>query len=63
LQVLPTIGRQLREEDFSRIKEVIDDTLSNESYGVGRENAKSIAWQYPGEAAKRVVDYLCRKSA
>jgi hypothetical protein len=63
LQVLPTIGRQLREEDFPRIKEVIDETLSNESYDIGRENAKSIAWQYQGESAKRVVDYLCRKSA
>jgi CDP-glycerol glycerophosphotransferase (TagB/SpsB family) len=60
-KVLPDMGRQLSEDDIPNIHNVIDETLANETYEAGRENAKNTAWKYQGEAAERVVDYLIEK--
>lgn len=61
--VLPKIGRQLKEEDFGRIKEVVDETINNNDYGTGRIETQNAAWQYRGESAKRIVDYLIEKQS
>ena len=61
--VLPKIGRQLKEEDFGRMKEVIEETMNNKDYSNGRLETKNIAWQYRGEAAKRTVDYLIKRQS
>lgn len=61
--VLPRIGSRLRKEDFGRLKEVIDEALSDESRSAERTAVRDVAWQCRGEAAKRVADYLIRKQA
>ena len=57
-QILPEIGRELKESDFPRIGEIIktiaDDPASEEK----RRLAKDKAWQYRGQAGKRIADYL-----
>lgn len=61
LQILSKIGRQLIEEDFANLKIIIEETLRSETYDEGRTEVRDIAWKYPGESAKRVVDYLMMK--
>ena len=59
--VLPTIGHELKVEDFDNLKEVIDETIASKEYEAGRRKAIEESWQYQGEAAKRTVDYLVDK--
>ncbi len=60
-RVLPRLGIPLKEEDFPRIKEVIDTALKDDSLAAGREGARKEAWAHMGESAKRVADHLIRK--
>jgi CDP-glycerol glycerophosphotransferase (TagB/SpsB family) len=61
LQILHTIGRRLNENDIPNIRHVIDETMSDETYSIGRENVKNTAWMYQGKSAQNVVDYLVGK--
>ena len=61
--VLPKIGRQLKEEDFGRIREVVYETINNNDYSAGRTETKNTVWQYCGESSCRVADYLINKQA
>ena len=58
---LPKIGEQLTEEKLDSLKELIDRCLSEPKRQEARDRAREETWQYPGEAAKRVVDYLIAK--
>jgi hypothetical protein len=51
-------GIELREEDFSRITEVIKNAGDSEALNNARKKACETAWQYPGEAGKRVFDFM-----
>jgi len=51
-------GLELREEDFSRITEKIKNAGDSESLKQARKKAREIAWQYPGEAGKRVFEFM-----
>jgi len=51
-------GIELREEDFQRITEVIKNAGDSESLKNARKKARETAWQYPGEAGKRVFDFM-----
>jgi len=51
-------GIELREEDFPRITEVIKNAGDSESLKTARKKARETAWQYPGEAGKRVYKFL-----
>lgn len=62
LRVLPKLGRQITENDFSRLKDVIDSMLTESVWKQGREEVRREAWQYPGEAAVRTVDYLAKEA-
>lgn len=61
--VLPKLGLELKEEDFSNIKSVIDDAIASEQFRQGREYVKNTAWMHRGEAAVGAVDYLINKHA
>ena len=61
-RVLPELGVQLKESDFSNLKNIIQDLLINEKFQKGREHVKDEAWQHKNEAAKNVVDFLIDKS-
>ena len=51
-------GIELREEDFPRITEIIKNAGDSESLKNARKKARETAWQYPGEAGKRVFDFM-----
>ncbi len=54
----PKLGAALKEEDFGRLKEIIDETIASDEYAAARAKAKSEAWMHAGESAKRTVDFL-----
>ncbi len=58
---LPKIGEQLSEEKLDTLKDVIDRCLTERKRQDARDTARAETWQYPGEAAKRTVDYLEEK--
>jgi len=57
-RVLKEIGIQLKEEDFASIGEIIKNASDNDELRQTRQRAKDTAWQYRGEAGKRITDYL-----
>ena len=60
-QVLPKIGRVLKEENLSQIGTVIETCLTDESFAEARKQAREETWMHRGEAAKRCVSYLLEK--
>ncbi len=61
IRILPKLGIPLREEDFPRLKEVIDKTLSDDTLSEGREEARSEAWANIGHSAFLTADYMIKK--
>jgi CDP-glycerol glycerophosphotransferase (TagB/SpsB family) len=57
-KTLKEIGIELIEQDFPRIGEIIQSTSDSEELRQARKKAKDTAWQYQGEAGKRITDYL-----
>jgi len=51
-------GIELREDDFPHITEIIKSAGDSEALRTARETARKTAWQYPGEAGKRVFDFM-----
>ena len=60
-RVLPEIGIELKESDFTNLKQVLTDACSDSVLSSNRQKAKDTAWQYRGQSGKRVVDYLVAK--
>lgn len=61
ISALPRLGRQLSEDNFNNLKELIDECLTDPQYAEGRRQVKSETWEYSGAGAERVVDYLLNK--
>jgi len=59
--IYSSFGVPLREEDFPRMRDVIERVMTDETFAAGRAKARQDAWSYPGEGAKRTVDYLVAK--
>ena len=57
-QVLPKIGRELKEADFLRIGEIIKNIADNPAASQNRALAKAKAWQYQGQAGSRIADFM-----
>jgi len=53
-------GIELKEEDFPRITEIIKNAGDSESLKNARGKARETAWQYPGEAGKRVFEFMTK---
>jgi len=51
-------GIELQEEHFPRITEIIKNAGDSESLKTARRKAREMAWQYPGEAGKRVFEFM-----
>jgi len=51
-------GIELREEDFPGITEVIKNAGDSENLKQARKRARETAWQYPGEAGKRIYEFM-----
>jgi len=60
-EVLPQLGVKLEEENFDKLKDVIENLLTNDEFKTGREEVKRTAWQKIGESACLTVDYLVKK--
>lgn len=57
-RILPQIGVELKEEEFFRIREVLLETVGNQTLRENRNAAKAKAWQNQGESGDRVADFL-----
>ena len=53
-------GIELKEEDFPRITEIIKNAGDSESLKNARKKARETAWQYPGEAGKRIFEFMTK---
>jgi hypothetical protein len=51
-------GIELREDDFSRITEIIKNAGDSATHTAARKKARETAWQYPGEAGKRIFEFM-----
>ena len=61
VSALSRLGKALTEENMPKLKELIDECLSDPAFQRGREEVMAETWMYPGEGAKRAADYLCEK--
>ena len=57
-QVLSQIGKELKEEDFPRIGEIIKNIADDPASAENRALAKAKAWQHQGHAGSRIADYM-----
>jgi hypothetical protein len=57
-KIIKEAGIELREEDFPRITEIIKNAGAGESLTAARNTARETAWQFPGEAGKRIFDFM-----
>ena len=60
-EVLKELGEPLKEEDFPRMREFIDDLLQKEQGCGAIERGRKEAWQCIGESAEKTVDYMISK--
>ncbi len=56
--VLKKIGIELKSEQFSDIKNVIQGISDNENLAEARAKAKAEAWQHQGEAGEKIADFM-----
>jgi CDP-glycerol glycerophosphotransferase (TagB/SpsB family) len=61
MKTLREIGIELKEEDFPRIADSIARAMENPLLREARQKAKDTAWQYRGEAGKRIADFMIAK--
>jgi len=57
-KVLKEIGIPLKEEDFTSIGDIIKNASDSDELRQARQKAKDTAWQYRGEAGKRIADFI-----
>jgi hypothetical protein len=57
-KTLKEIGVELKDEYFDRIGELIKNASDSTELRQARRKAREEAWQYPGEAGKRIADFM-----
>ena len=57
-KIIKEAGIELKEEDFMHITEIIENAKDSESLAAARRKARETAWQYPGEAGKRIFNFM-----
>jgi CDP-glycerol glycerophosphotransferase (TagB/SpsB family) len=57
-ETLKEIGIELKEDDFPNIGDILKNAVDSYELCHGREKAKETAWQYQGEAGKRIADFM-----
>jgi hypothetical protein len=57
-RVLREIGVELKEKHFDSIEGVIKNASDSAELKAARRRAKEAAWQYRGEAGKRIADFM-----
>lgn len=61
VSALPRLGCELTEKNMENLRELIDTCIDDPKYAEGRRQVKKETWEYPGEGAVRVADYLISK--
>ncbi len=61
LRVLSSLGQRLDENEFDNLEQIIHDVLKSTSLKESRNKVVNEAWQFKGESAKRIVDYLTKE--
>lgn len=56
--VLKQFGTELKEEQFTHIKDVIQSVSDSSALKEARAAAKQEAWMHEGEAGRRITDYM-----
>ncbi len=62
LKILPDLGRKLEEKEFCNLKTIINDVLTNQELKESRQRVIDEAWQFKGQSAKKIVDYLIKNN-
>ena len=57
-KTIKEIGIELQENHFEQIDKHIKEAIKSESLKTARNKARMDAWQYPGEAGKRIADFM-----
>jgi hypothetical protein len=57
-KTLKKIGIELREDYFDHIGDVIKNAADSAELRQARQESRAEAWQYPGEAGKRIADFM-----
>jgi CDP-glycerol glycerophosphotransferase (TagB/SpsB family) len=57
-RTLRKIGIELKEDYFEHIEKVIKNISDNTELQHARQRARAEAWRYPGEAGKRIADFM-----
>ncbi len=57
-KALPRIGMELKAENLSNIKMLIDECIENPSFKDARDQVRQETWEFYGEGTKRTVDWL-----
>ena len=60
-ETIEKIGIELKEEQFTNIKEIIQNAGDSTELAEARKKAKAEAWMYIGEAGKNTVDFMIKK--
>lgn len=61
LQILPSIGIELRVQDFENIQKIIQSSIENETLRENRNRAKAEAWECVGESGEQIAKFLIEK--
>jgi len=61
ISVLPRIGEELNEDNYSELKNVIDRCLKDKKHKIARDEARQETWRFKGEGAIRTVDFVLKK--
>jgi hypothetical protein len=56
--IVKEIGFELKEEYFDSIGDLIKNVSDSTQMGYARQKVKNIAWQYRGEAGRRIADFM-----
>ena len=60
-ETLPKVGVELKEEDLTDLKSIIDATVESDELKKSRIEAKDSGWQNIGNCATTTVDYMIKK--
>ena len=59
--VLPKIGKELQEKDFSKIGGIIKEMSDSSAFANARKEAKNTAWMHQGQSGQNIANYMIQK--
>ena len=62
-KTLKKLGLEIKEEMFTGIEDIVSSVTNDSSRSALLAEVKNEAWMYPGEAGKRIADFMLQKHA